>query len=88
MLVIIAEVTFFSVVFVSMDNSTQVNTSLLTKAQPWLTCLVLEGGEKNKCLTYASGLVKSEGVVLAVLVVLGVRFTRSWKTVNANFCYS
>lgn len=72
-LVIIAEVVFFSVIFVSMDNSTQVNTALLTKAQPWLTCLVLNKGDKNQCLSLASGLVKSEGVVMAVLIILGVR---------------
>ena len=71
-LVIIAEVVFFSVVFVSMDNSTQVNAGLLEKATPWLTCLVLHGGNKNECLSYAKGLVKAEGIVLAVLVVLGV----------------
>lgn len=74
-LVIIAEVVFFSVVFVSMDNSTQVNTALLQKAQPWLTCLVLNKGDKNQCLSLAGGLVKSEGVVLAVLIILGVRIS-------------
>jgi hypothetical protein len=73
-LVIIAEVVFFSVVFVSMDNSTQVNAGLLAKAQPWLACLAETKGDKNKCLPLASGLVKSEGVVLAVLIVLGVSF--------------
>ena len=72
-LVMIAEVVFFSVVFVSMDNSTQVNAGLLKKAEPWLTCLVFHGGNKNECLPLAKNLVKSEGVVLAVLIVLGVR---------------
>ncbi|KIW22884.1 uncharacterized protein PV07_11134 [Cladophialophora immunda] len=71
-LVIIAEVVFFSVVFVSMDNSTKVDPALLQKSQPWLTCLVAHGGDKNKCLSLASGLVKSEGIVLAVLIVLGL----------------
>lgn len=71
-LVIIGEVVFFSVVFVSMDNSTQVNEHLLQKATPWLDCLVLAQGDKNQCLSYAKGLVKSEGVVLAVLIILGV----------------
>ena len=73
-LVIIAEVVFFSVIFVSMDNSTQVNAELLEKATPWLTCLALKQGDKNGCLSLASGLVKSEPVVLAVLIVLGVRY--------------
>lgn len=72
-LVIIAEVVFFSVVFVSMDNSSQINEQLLQKATPWLTCLALTQGDKNQCLSYAEGLVKSEGIVLAVLIILGVR---------------
>lgn len=70
--VIIAEVVFFSIVFVSMDNSSQINEQLLEKAEPWLGCLSETGGDKNKCLSFAKDLVKSEGVVLAVLIVLGV----------------
>lgn len=75
--VIIAEVVFFSVVFVSMDNSTQVNQALITKAQPWLTCLVASQGDKNQCLSKAGELVQSEGVVLAVLIILGVSWFSS-----------
>ncbi|EXJ56654.1 hypothetical protein A1O7_06998 [Cladophialophora yegresii CBS 114405] len=71
-LVIIAEVVFFSVVFVSMDNSTQLNASLVAKAKPWLACLSEKGGDKNQCLPLASGLVKSEAVVLTVLILLGL----------------
>jgi hypothetical protein len=87
-LVLIAEVVFFSVIFVSMDNATQVNTGLLTKAQPWLACLVLAQGDKNKCLNFASGLVKPEGVVMAVLIVLGVSLLRPHATFETNFSYS
>lgn len=71
-LLIIGEVVFFSVVFVSMDNSTQVNAELLAKAQPWIQCLFLSGGNKNTCLSLGSALVESEPVVLAVLIFLGV----------------
>lgn len=71
-LFIIAEVTFFSIVFVSMDNSSVVDETLLQKATPWVTCLALSGGNKSKCLPDASAFVKSEGTVLAVLVCLGV----------------
>ena len=71
-LVIIGEVVFFSVVFVSMDNSTQVNAGLLERAAPWLECLFLKGGDKNQCLHLTKELVQSEGVVLAVLIILGV----------------
>ncbi|KIX99037.1 uncharacterized protein Z520_05498 [Fonsecaea multimorphosa CBS 102226] len=71
-LVIIAEVVFFSVVFVSMDNSTKVDAALLQKSEPWITCLVAHKGDKNQCLSLAGSLVKPEGVVLAVLIVLGL----------------
>lgn len=71
-LLIIGEVAFFSVVFVSMDNSSQVNESLFERATPWVTCLMLSGGDKKRCLPLADDLVKDEGVVIAVLVVLGV----------------
>ena len=71
-LLIIGEVAFFSVVFVSMDNSSQVNESLFERATPWVKCLMLSGVDKKRCLTLADDLVKDEGVVIAVLVVLGV----------------
>ncbi|KIX02751.1 uncharacterized protein Z518_08693 [Rhinocladiella mackenziei CBS 650.93] len=90
-LVLIAEVVFFSVVFVSMDNSSQVNAELLAKATNWLECLVNTQGDKNKCLPLASGLVQSEGIVLAVLIVLGLsgfwcltKFRRNNEFVSAD----
>lgn len=76
-LLIIAEVVFFSVVFVSMDNSSQVNQDLVERAKPWITCMVLTRGEKNACLSQAQDLVKNEAVVIAVLICLGVRYKLS-----------
>jgi hypothetical protein len=69
---IIAEVIFFSIVFVSMDNNSIVNEELIQKATPWVTCLVLSGGNKDECLNKTSAFVKPEHVVLSVLVCLGV----------------
>lgn len=77
-LLIIGEVVFFSVVFVSMDNSTQVNADLLKRAAPWLACLFEEKGDKNKCLNLTTELVQSEGIVLAVLIILGVSIPRAF----------
>ena len=71
-LLVIADITFFSVVFLSMDNSTQLDDSLLQRARPWLLCLTVSGGDKNQCLSKARGLVKPEPIVLAVLIMLGV----------------
>ena len=71
-LLIIGEVAFFAVVFVSMDNSSQMTPELLDQAMPWLTCLFTSAGDKNKCLPLVGDMVRSEGIVLAVLIVLGV----------------
>lgn len=71
-LVIIGEVVFFAIVFVSMDNSTQVNSDMLRRSEPWLLCLSTTQGNRDQCLQYARELVESEAVVLAVLIVLGV----------------
>ena len=80
-LLIVGEIIFFAVVFVSMDNSTQLNADYIQKATPWLECLtnpaLTTNAEKRaKCLPLASGLVQSERVVLAVLIVLG--FSGVW----------
>jgi hypothetical protein len=69
-LLIIGEVVFFSVIFVSMDNSSQMTPELLEKATPWLTCLAFQ--DKNECLGLVGDMVRSEGVVLSVLIILGV----------------
>lgn len=76
-LVIITDVVFFSIVFVSMDNTTRAVASDLTKAEPWLLCLVMSGGNKNACLDKVTGLVFKESTVLAVLIMLSVSAPRS-----------
>jgi hypothetical protein len=71
-LLVIADVIFFAVVFVTMDNGSQVNAAEMQRALPWLTCLVLSGGQKDECLPQAKDLVERESVVQAVLIMLGV----------------
>ena len=73
-ILVIADVIFFAVIFVTMDNGSQFTPAEKAKALPWLTCLVLSGGEKDECLPQAKDLVEKESVVLAVLVMLGVSF--------------
>ena len=71
-LLIIADVIFFSVVFVFMDD---IESNMLrdpTKALKWLECLVENSGDKDKCLSLASALVVNEATVMAVLVLLSV----------------
>jgi len=74
-LLVITDVIFFAVVFVTMDNSSQINAAEMQKALPWLTCLVFSSGQKNKCLPLAKDLVERESIVLAVMVMTGVSVT-------------
>lgn len=77
-LVIIINVVFFAVVFVSMDSNLQSEKSSGTAAEPWLLCLVLSGGNKDACLDQAGKLVTNEATVVAVLVVLAVSYNLLW----------
>jgi hypothetical protein len=73
-LIIVADVVFFSVVFVFQDNVVQSVTTNPFVAQDWVTCLIGASGDKNKCLSYAGSIVVNEATVTAVLLLLGVRW--------------
>jgi len=69
-LIIIADVVFFSVVFVFLDD---IETNLVkdpTKGASWLLCLITSKGDKNQCLKFAEPLVVNEATVMAVLILL------------------
>ena len=71
-LLIIADVIFFAVVFVFMDD---LETNILkdpTKGLKWLECLIESQGDKNACLSLAGKLVVNEATVMAVLILLSV----------------
>ena len=87
-LLIIADVVFFSIVFLKMDNNLQINVNnakSVGKVMPWLECLVFAGGDKNSCLNLASGLVEKEAIILAVLIMLGVSLPEMPVPNLANF---
>lgn len=70
-LIIIAEVVFFSIIFVFLDN---VETRLLhdpLQAEAWLICLI-EYGRKEPCTPLGQELVVNEATVVAVLVLLSL----------------
>jgi hypothetical protein len=71
-LLIIADVIFFSIVFVFVDNTEQSITTNKSKALPWLSCLVDAAGDKTKCFDFANDLVVNESTVMAVLILLSV----------------
>ncbi|KXJ95509.1 hypothetical protein Micbo1qcDRAFT_26936 [Microdochium bolleyi] len=71
-LIILADVVFFSIVFVFADNTVQEIKENPQKALPWVTCLLRSGGDKTKCLDLASALAISLPTVIAVLILLGM----------------
>lgn len=73
MLIIILNVTFLSIIFVSMDNTVQTVKKDYHIAEAWLICLVVHAGDKNQCLEEVGGLVKNEATVSAALILLSVR---------------
>lgn len=71
-LIIIAEVVFFAIIFVFLDD---VETRLLrdpAQAESWLICLI-KNGSKEPCIGLAQELVVNEATVVTVLVLLSVR---------------
>lgn len=88
-LVIIMDNVFFAIIFVSIDNSTQATLHDIRKAEPWLLCLIVNGGNKNACLDKTRGMAISETTVLAVLILLSMNgiwcllFLGQWSMVPA-----
>ncbi|EKJ75413.1 hypothetical protein NXS19_000631 [Fusarium pseudograminearum] len=87
-LIIIADVIFFSVVFVFQDNVVQSVADDPDKANDWVGCLYLTKGKKEDCFDEASGLVINEATVTAVLLLLAfngmwlVLFLGRWSMVH------
>lgn len=71
-LIIIANVVFLSVVFISMDNTVAAAKANVDKARPWLICLVVHQGDKTQCWKEVGTLVRNESTVMAVLILLSV----------------
>ena len=70
-LIIIAEVVFFSIIFVFLDNvETRLHQDPL-QAEAWLICLI-KYGKKEPCTPLGEELVVNEATVVAVLVLLSV----------------
>ncbi|TQV97196.1 hypothetical protein V2A60_000176 [Cordyceps javanica] len=71
-LIIVADVIFFSVVFVFQDNVVESVTRDPKVAESWVLCLIGSSGDKNQCLKEASKFVVSQATVTAVLLLLGL----------------
>ena len=71
-IIIIVNVVFLAIVFVSMDNSVQAARNDLERAEPWLLCLAMNPTNKDACLDKVGKLVEGEPTVLAVLIMLSL----------------
>lgn len=71
-LIIIADVIFFSIIFVFQDTAVQSVKEDPSVAEDWILCLFEHSGEKNQCLHHARKIVVNEATVMAVLLLLAV----------------
>ncbi|RYP54178.1 hypothetical protein DL768_000957 [Monosporascus sp. mg162] len=71
-LIIMADVIFFAVVFVFQDNTVMSVKEDSNLALPWVTCLIRTHGNKDQCLDEAGALVVSVPTVIAVLILLAM----------------
>ncbi|KAF4512567.1 hypothetical protein G6O67_001687 [Ophiocordyceps sinensis] len=71
-LIIIADVIFFSIVFVFQDHIVLSVTRDPKVARDWVLCLIRAAGDKNQCLDQARSMVVNEATVSAVLLLLAL----------------
>lgn len=73
-LIIVTDVIFFAVFFVSLNGveSTLSSSKDRDTVMPWLTCLARTGGDKEACFTNTKIPRISEGFIMSVLVLLSV----------------
>ncbi|KAI1162226.1 hypothetical protein F5B18DRAFT_662564 [Nemania serpens] len=71
-LIIIADVVFFAITFVFLDNTVEDIRTDPDKAEAWLVCLATHGGKKEPCLSLTGSLVVGLPVVTAVLILLAM----------------
>lgn len=69
--VIIANVIFFAVVFIEMDHEVVPNATNMKHAEEWLACLAF-GGSKQSCKDYTVGLGPNEATLLAMIYLLSL----------------
>lgn len=70
--VVIASAILYAAVFIKLDKSTENTPKTLEKALPWLLCLAVTQGDKEKCKNMAKGFGPDEHTILAVVVLLSL----------------
>ena len=71
-IIIIVNVVFLAIVFVSLDNSVQAAKRNPEKANDWMACLILHPTDKSACLNKVGGLVEGKATVMAVLIMMSL----------------
>ena len=71
-LLIITDLIFFFIIFVYLDQASQLSGERLVKARPWLLCLVVYKGDQKQCLSLARNVVLKQSTVMAVLLLQAV----------------
>ncbi|KAF3906384.1 hypothetical protein ABW20_dc0104629 [Dactylellina cionopaga] len=90
-IVVIVDVIIFATVFLQFEGTTEKTPANIERAGKWLECLILGGGDKNKCLTEAEAMVVPEATAAAVLFLLSCNglwvgiFLGRWSMVTGWF---
>lgn len=70
--IMLSDVIFFAVVFLYLDDTATSLTKNYDRVEPWLLCLVISSGDKEKCLSLGSRWLLSEGTVVGVLLMFSL----------------
>ncbi|KAL5000928.1 hypothetical protein BDV10DRAFT_24203 [Aspergillus recurvatus] len=69
-LVILANVLIFAVIFIKTNNQTEITPENLERALPWLVCLAASKGDRTKCLDKAEDFGPNKATLLVLLILL------------------
>ncbi|TKA72466.1 hypothetical protein B0A49_06228, partial [Cryomyces minteri] len=70
--IVLVDVVTFAVVFLYLDDMQAAAANDFERVRPWLVCLVLNGGDKNKCLIEGQKWLINEATVVAILILLSI----------------
>ncbi|KAJ5794549.1 hypothetical protein N7457_001148 [Penicillium paradoxum] len=71
-LIILGNVIFFAVIFINLDNAVAPTAKNMETAAPWLECLAITSGDRERCRPYAAAIGPNEATLLAVVLLLSL----------------
>ncbi|KAF3933928.1 hypothetical protein ABW19_dt0206008 [Dactylella cylindrospora] len=69
-IVVIVDVIVFATVFLQFEGNTEKTPASVERGEKWLKCVILNGGDKNKCLKEGEALAVPEATAVTVLFLL------------------